>query len=180
MCPQITLCNHTRNTAHSDVSRTLWNALQPRSVDSGYYIAQGEQHMEILSLAFIQLIFKLHFHPISVQLLFYSQHPCPHLVLSPSLISHLLLTIDNMVDLSFLWGLPPFFVHGRSTICTTVPLTSAVMLSNSRSLLLRRQVRYTERDASFSVLMNPLMKETKEAVSRNDDTLRTRSLNSNR
>ena len=32
----------------------------------------------------------------------------------------------------------------------------------------------------FSVLMNPLMKGTKGAVSRNDDTLRTCSLNSNR
>lgn len=32
----------------------------------------------------------------------------------------------------------PFFVHGRSTICTAVPLTSAVMLSRTRSSLLRR------------------------------------------
>ncbi len=40
---------------------------------------------------------------------------------------HLLHIIDNMMDLSILLGLLPFFVHGRSTICTTVPLTSAVM-----------------------------------------------------
>lgn len=33
----------------------------------------------------------------------------------------------------------PFFVHGRSTICTAVPLTSAVMLSRTRSSLFRRQ-----------------------------------------
>ena len=42
MCPQITVRNQARNTAHSDVSRGLRNALQPRSVDSGYYIVQGE------------------------------------------------------------------------------------------------------------------------------------------
>ena len=46
VCPQITVRNHTRNTAHSDVSRGLRNALQPRSVDSGYFIVQGEPHME--------------------------------------------------------------------------------------------------------------------------------------
>ena len=39
VCPQITVRNQTRNTAHSDVSRGLRNALQPRSVHSGYYIA---------------------------------------------------------------------------------------------------------------------------------------------
>jgi hypothetical protein len=46
VCPQITVRNQTRNTAHSDVSRGLRNALQPRSVHSGYYIVQGEPHME--------------------------------------------------------------------------------------------------------------------------------------
>ena len=46
VCPQITVRNQTRNTAHSDVSRGLRNALQPRSVDSGYCIVQGEPHME--------------------------------------------------------------------------------------------------------------------------------------
>ena len=46
MYRRITMRNHTRNTAHSDVSRGLRNAFQSRSVDSGYYIVQGEPHME--------------------------------------------------------------------------------------------------------------------------------------
>ena len=44
-----------------------------------------------------------------------------------------------MMDLSILLGLLPFFVHGRSTICTTVSLTSVVMQSDLRYLLLGRR-----------------------------------------
>ena len=57
--------------------------------------------MRIMSLAFIQIL-RL------------SQHPCPTLVLLPSLMLHLLHIIDNMVDLSILLGLLPFFVHGKT------------------------------------------------------------------
>ena len=46
VCPQITVRNQIRNSAHSDVARGLRNALQPQSPDSGYYIVQGEPHME--------------------------------------------------------------------------------------------------------------------------------------
>jgi hypothetical protein len=109
---------------------------------------------KIMFLVFIRSFLKTHIHPISVPILPSSQHPCPTLVLSPLSMSHLQPTIGSMVDLSFLWGLLPFSVHGRSTICTTVPMTSAVTQSSSRSLLLRHQVRYTERDASFSVSMS--------------------------
>jgi hypothetical protein len=90
-----------------------------------------------MSLVFIRLILKPLIHLISVQILRLFQHPCPTLVLLPLLMLHLLHIIDNMVDLSILLGLLPFFLHGRSTICTTVPLTSVVMQSDLRYLLLR-------------------------------------------
>ena len=106
---------------------------------------------KIMFLVFIRSILKTPIHPISVPILRSSQHPCPTLALSPLSMSHLQPTFGSMVDLSFLWGLLPLFVHGRSTICTTVPMTSAVTLSSSR---LRRKVRYTEKDASFSVSMS--------------------------
>ena len=85
VCPQITVRNQTRNTAHSDVSQGLRNALQPRSVHSGYYIVEA---WRIMSLAFIRLILKPLLHLISVQILRLSQHPCPTLVLLPLLMLH--------------------------------------------------------------------------------------------
>ena len=48
--------NQTRKTPHSDVSRGLRNAHQPRSVHSGYYTVQAEPHMRIMSLAFIPIL----------------------------------------------------------------------------------------------------------------------------
>jgi hypothetical protein len=82
-----------------------------------------------MSLAFIRLILKPLIHLINVQILRLSQHPCQTLALLPSLMLLLLHIIDNMVDLSILLGLLPFFVHGRSTICTTARSTLAVMQS---------------------------------------------------
>ena len=128
----------TRNTAHSDVSRGLRNALQPRSVHSGYYIVQRKDYVKPL------------IHLIRV---------CADIALIstslPSSMLHLLHIIDNMVGQSILLGLLSFFVHGRSTICTTVPLTSVVMQSDLRYLLLRRRVHYIKRDASFFVATDP-------------------------
>jgi hypothetical protein len=89
--------------------------------------SKGSPTWMIMSLAFIRLILKPLIHLISVQILHLSQHPFPTLVLLPSLMSHLLHIIDNMVDLSIQLGLLPFFVQGRSTICTTARSTLAVM-----------------------------------------------------
>jgi len=122
VCPQITVRNQTRNTAHSNVSRGLRNALQPRSIHSGYYIVQGEPHLE-------DYVPRL--HPVDPQAanppnqradiaLISTSFPNPGAVtlIKVTLAAH---NLDNMVDLSILLGLLPFFVHGRSTICTTVP-----------------------------------------------------------
>jgi len=79
VCPQITVRNQIRNTTHSDVSRGLWNALHSRSVDSGYYIVQGEPHMEDYVPRLKPVI-----HPTSVPILRSSQPLCPTLVLWPS------------------------------------------------------------------------------------------------
>ena len=111
-CPQITVRNQTRNTAHSDVSRGLRSALQPRSVVSGYFIVQA---WRIMIPVYTRLILKTLINP---------NQRGTTLVLSPLSMSHLQPTTGSMVDLIFLWGLLPFFVHGRSTIS----IASAVMM----------------------------------------------------